>query len=161
MVVVDKLIDYILKKYNNQICKLYILIQKGSSKAFNKKYPNILCIEKEDGFFSYNLFKKNLRLRNQLSKLKFDEVYIPSSYSNFDGFSETFMIANYIRSENYILFNSLEEIQNIKLNKFKILIQKYLEYIIYTEKVIGALILIGICYIIYYPYCKLKNMLFK
>lgn len=157
MTVINKLIDYIVKKYNNQTSELYALIQKGSVIEFNKRYPSIACIEKEDGFFSYKDFKKNVKLKNKLKEIKFDEVYIPSSYPYFNEFYDTFLIANSINTNKYILFNSLEEIQFVKFYKFVILTDKYFGEFIYTIKVSIALIIVAMCYIFYFPYFKIKN----
>lgn len=159
MAAMDKVINY-LKKYNKDD-RIYCLIQKGSIKTFKEKYPYINYIEKEDGFFKYKYFKKNLYLKNKLKGINFDTIYIPSSYVDFPDFQDTFMIASKIDSRKYILFNIHGEIQEQNLNFVFLWIDKYLGEIIYFIKVLFALIGIIIIYVLGYPYYFLKNKLIR
>lgn len=161
MCVIDKLIDFLSKENDNTNYELYVLIQKSIINIFKTKYPSIVCIEKKDGLFCYNELKKDLQLKSKLYKLKFDEIYMPSSCPHFEGFYETFMIASCIKSEKYILFNSLGQVSNVKLTKYNMLFNKYYKNFIYGVKIISALILIGICYTLYYPYFKLKKIIIR
>ncbi|MCY6353983.1 hypothetical protein [Clostridium sp. ZS2-4] len=159
MAAMDKLINYIKK--HNEDYNIYCLIQKGSIKNFKEKYPCINYIEKEDGFFKYKDFKKNLDLKNKLKDINLDSIYIPSSYVDFPDFQDTFMIASKIASRKYILFNIEEEIQEQNLNFMLLWIDKYLGEIIYFIKVLFALIGIFIIYVLGYPYYFLKNKVMR
>lgn len=159
MTVLDKMINHMYEKYGDEKYKIYILIQNGLIADFQKKYPNISCIGKEDGFFNYRLFKKNTELINELKKINFSNIYIPSSGTGFDGFYDTFLIAASINSkEKCILFNKLGEIQEVKLNRILVLIDKYFSNIIYMMKAFIALIIVIICYMLYFPYFRIKNL---
>lgn len=159
MTTIDKLIDYINKKYTDEQLQLYILIQNSLIPSFNQKYPTIHCIEKEDGFFCYKDFKINNRLILKSKEFAFNEIYIPSSCTSFDGFEDIFLIASLIKTEGYVLFNSFQKIQNIKLNNIFLLLNKYYGNGIYLFKVFIAIIMMFCCYITYYSYYKIKNIL--
>lgn len=157
--VIDNLIKYINQEEKE--AKIFILIQRGLSKDFSKKYPDIKCIQKEDGFFIYKTFVKNGTLRSELNDIKFDKIYIPSSYIKFDGCDEIFLISAKINAKKYILFNSLGEVQEVKLNKAILKFERYLRYLIYIIKATAAYMLAAICYTVYLPYFKIKGMLNK
>ena len=159
IIVIEKLINYINKKYIDERVQLYILIQKGLVKSFSEKYPQIYCVEREDEVFDYINFKKNNRLISKLEKLTFNEIYIPSSYSKFDEFDEIFLITSFIKTDCYILFNSFSEIEDVKLNNIYLLINRYYGKFIYLIKVFMATLIILCCYIVYYPYYKIKKLI--
>lgn len=159
--VIEKLINYINDKYEGEEIDFYCLIQKSSTESFKQKYPYIKYIEKEDGFFSYELFKKNKIIQKQLAGIYFDEIYIPSSYPDFPDFNEVFLIVSKIKSEKTILFNCYGETITKKLKFALLWIDKYLGEIIYFIKVLIALIGILIIYIFMYPYYFVKRKLFK
>lgn len=159
METMDKLIKYL--KENNKNDNIYCLIQKSSIKDFKEKYSHINYIDKEDGFFKYKNYKHNLNLKTKLRSINFDNIYIPSSYINFPGFEDTFMIASKINSKKYILFNVDGEVQEQKLNFVSLWIDKYIGYLIYFIKVLIALIGIFIIYIFAYPYYFIKKLFVK
>ena len=162
MQILEKLICYIKKKYpDKQKYQLYILIQKECIQDFCNKYKEIICIEKEDGFFSYSKFKNNKELTSKLKKLNFNEVYIPSSNINFDQFYETFLIASQIKTDKHILVNCNLKVKEVKLKAQKMIFMKEIKKFTYIFKIVIALILIIFAYLIYYPWSKLKQIYFK
>lgn len=157
--VFEKLIKYVNIKYKNDQINLYCLIQKSLVKNFKKKYPNFNCIEKDDGFFEYNQFKRNLKLIENISNNEFDELYIPSSYIDYPDFNDVFMISCRIKNKKTILFNCNEETIEKKFNFILLWIDNYLGDIIYFIKILFALIKIVIIYALYYPYNFIKDKL--
>lgn len=158
---IEKLINHINNKYKNEEINFYCLIQKSSIENFKQKYPYIEYIEKEDGFFSYNFFKKNKQLKNKLENMHFDEIYIPSSYVDYPDFNEVFLISSRIKNKKIILFNCYGEILEKKLNFVLLWVDRYLGEVIYFIKVLFALIGISIIYAFIYPYYFVKRKLFK
>jgi len=161
MITIDKLIYYINKKYINQKLQLYVLIQKCSVESFCEKYPDVICIEKEDGSFNYSRFRNNKELTLRFRKLHFNEIYIPSSVVSFSEFDETFLIASSIKTDKHVLFNCNSEIQGINLNTLNVIMNKYFQKLIYMITVFIALILIVLTYIVYYLYSQIKKCIFK
>ncbi|MEW9093564.1 MAG: hypothetical protein AB2417_00660 [Clostridiaceae bacterium] len=158
---IEKLLDNINNRYKIEENSLYCLIQKSFITSYEKKYPYIKYIEKEDGFFNYKSFRKNVRLQNQLKNIYFDEICIPSSYIDFPDFEDVFIIASTIKCKKYILFNVDGEMKEQRLDFISLWIDKYLGNIIYFIKLIFALIGISIIYILSYPYYFIKKTLFR
>ncbi|BDB02542.1 hypothetical protein FDA95_08860 [Clostridium botulinum] len=157
---VEQLINYINDKYNNEDIDLYCLIQKSSVKSFNEKYPCIKCIESEDGFFKYSIFKNNKELLNKFNDFQFDVLYIPSSYGDYPDFNEVFLICSKIKNNKTILYNCYGEIIEKKLNFASIWIDKNLGGAIYFFKILFALIGISLIYLVCYPYYFVKRKFF-
>ncbi|MCY6959574.1 hypothetical protein [Clostridium brassicae] len=88
MQTMEQLISYL--KEHNKKDNIYCLIQKSSIEAFKEKYPHINYIEKQNGFFKYKEFKKDINLKSKLKCVKADEMYIPSSYIDFPDFQDAF-----------------------------------------------------------------------
>lgn len=157
--VTEKVINYINNKYRDEEINIHCLIQKSSTPSFKQKYPFIKYIEKEDGIFSYKIFKKNRVLRKYLKNLYFYETYIPSSYIDYPDFNDVFIISSKIRTEKTILFNCNEEMIEKKMNFIILWVDKYLGEVIYLFKVLFALVGISIIYLFYYPYYFIKRKL--
>lgn len=151
----DKLIKYI--KENNKNYNVYCLIQKSSIINFKEKYPHINCIEKEDGFFNYKVFKKNIQLTSKLNSIYFDEVYIPSSTVDFPNFQETFMIASKLNANKNILFNCYADVNEQKLNFYSSYFNKNFSNILYFLKVLVAFLGIALIYLTMYFCYFIKN----
>ncbi|EPY6466784.1 hypothetical protein ACWO2F_001196 [Clostridium sporogenes] len=158
--VIEQLVDYIKNKHKNENIKLYCLIQKSSVKSFNEKYPSIKCIESEDGFFKYSMFKNNKELLHKLNDFQFDELYIPSSYGDYPDFNEVFLICSKTKNDKTILYNCYGETVEKKLNFASIWIDKNLGEAIYLFKILFALIGISLIYLVCYPYYFVKRKLF-
>ncbi|ENK1242706.1 hypothetical protein AB2063_000828 [Clostridium botulinum] len=142
----NKLIEYI-KVNNKNDNNVYCLIQKSSIIDFKKKYPHINYIEKEDGFFNYKDFKKNIQLISNLNSIYFDEVYIPSSTVDFPNFQETFMIASKLNTNKNILFNCYGDVNEQKLDFYYSYFNKHFSNILYFLKVLVAFLGIALIYL--------------
>ena len=153
MQVIDNLIDHIYNKYKEH--KIYILLQKNSMESFQKKYPDFIYIQKEDGYFSYSKYKKNKELINFFKNNTFDEVYIPTSYQEYRNFTDTFLIASSIQSGKYFLFNKDSIEKRIKLNKIVLISKKYWGAITYGIKLLVATFIIIITYLL----CSIFNVI--
>ncbi len=153
--IIDKLINHINIKYNEK--KIYILLQESLVNEYKKKYKNIKLIENSDGFFNYTFFKKNRKLKDILSNIKWDCIYIPSSLETFYDFEQIFLIANSIKSKKYYLFTRNNGEKKVDLKKANIIFRIILNEIEYELKRCVCLIIIVLIYILYYPYNKLKK----
>lgn len=141
----------------NEEQDIYCLTQSNIVDQLSNKYPNLKLIVKDDNKFDYKEFKCNKEIFDQLNKIKFDKIYIPSSDTNFVGFDQIFMIASKIKTEEYLLFNLNCEIQTIKLKFYKIVLKNNINNFRYFILLPMVLILIGVLYLIMYPYtymCK-------
>lgn len=157
--VFDMLVKYINKLNEKASYKIYCMIQENSCDSFKEKYPYIEYIKKENGAYKYKKFKTNFNLKKKLNSIKFDEIYIPSSSDNFNGFDETLLIVSKIKSEKVILFNNKGEACKYSPKFIIIFMDKYLSKVMYYTKVVVALFLISLTYIVGYPYYFLKNIL--
>lgn len=157
MVTIDKLISSIQSIYKDSY-EIYMLIQKSSVKSFEEKYKNIKYIEKKDGFFYYRELKKDRIIFNRLKKMKFDNIYIPSSTNNFESLTEVFLIASDIKSKGYSICSWDGEINSITLYKGALYVEKYFGELIYFIKLVFALVNITYAYVLYFLWIKVKNV---
>lgn len=157
MNVIDKLVNYIISKNEKEKIKLYCLIQKSSLASFSGKYNFIECIENDDGFFNYKKFKNNKKLLERIVNIYFDEIYLPSSTADFNGFEDILMIISKINANRNIFFSCCGEIYYKKINFYLLNLDKYFGEIIYCTRLLLDFMLITIIYVLKYIYYFIKN----
>lgn len=102
--IMDKLIDYIISNYNN--CNIYMIVQENALNNFKIKYGFINYIIMQNDKFNCSSLKKDKKLISQISDLKFQIVFMPSSVNNFIGFYDAFKFLSYLGIKRVQLFNN-------------------------------------------------------
>lgn len=153
LVVFDDLITYINDKYTEEV-NIYCLIQENVIDEFKSKYAFLKPINMKNGKIKY---WHNRNICKDIQKYEFDIMFIPSSYDNFNGFEDIFMIATKIKADKYMLFNVNNEILEKKLEFHKILFNKHLFNLTYKIKVPIIIIIIMILYTIFFIFHKIKQ----
>lgn len=119
--VMDKLISYILSNYDN--CKIYMIIQDNAFDNFYNKYNYINYITMNGKTFNYSNIKNKKSLVEQIRKLKFENVFMPSSVDNFFGFYNAFKFLKCLGIKEVELFNV-----NCNVLKRKVSIPLYMRF---------------------------------
>lgn len=149
----------------NESDKIYCLVQENSAITFKNMYPDFILFIDKNNNFSYKSISKNINLFNKLSSIKFDEIYIPSSVTDFKNFEEIFKIVSKLKSNKYITFNVNCEKCDICLNYNKIWLLKCVEKISFILQIPVAITIILLIYIVMYPYtciCRyIEKYIFK
>lgn len=139
--VVDIVIDYITK--NNDNLNIYFLSQESGISGIKEKVPDANIYIYPNGKFNYKEFSKNKDLISRIKKIEYDEVYIPSSYENFEDFQEIKLIVGKIKGKKIVLFNCYGKMSEVSLNFEKL----YFDYkLMLPFKLIFSLLITGIIY---------------
>ncbi|EKQ51112.1 MULTISPECIES: hypothetical protein [unclassified Clostridium] len=112
--VIDILIDYI--NNNNERVNIYFLAQESAKDILKEKVEESRIFSLPNGIFDYKVLKNNKKLISEIKKREYDEIYIPSSYEEFEGFEEVKLIATYIKSNKLFLFNCFGSISEFTLS---------------------------------------------
>lgn len=149
LLVMDKLFSYLNEKYGAQEVDLYCLVQQNTMPVLQEKYPNVHYVVTHDGFFDYRKFKKNISLRNELSKA-FDAIYIPSSTMSFDSYLDVILISTLIgrKKTEFYFFCTDGQVFKKKLHVFELWFEKYCSGFVYLFKLVFSLFLFKILYYI-------------
>lgn len=113
--IMNKLIKLINDKFINEKVKIYCLTNRLGYESLSKEHGNIEFLLYDYKIFRYKILKKDKKLIRNINKNIYDEVYIPSSYSDFHEMDNVLQIASKIKSKKYILFNCNSQLKEIKL----------------------------------------------
>ena len=141
--VIDLLIDYILK--NNERPNIFFISQEAGVSSIKERFLDGNIYIYPNGSFNYKTLNKNKHLADSINKIIYDEIYMPSSYENFDDFQEIKLILSTIKREKTFSFNCYGKITELSLD-FKVL---YFNYkFMFPFKFIFSLLVTGIvCFI--------------
>ncbi|VDG72437.1 Uncharacterised protein [Clostridium carnis] len=159
--VIDDLLKYIYINYYSNELEIYCMVQENICEIISNKYRNLKIIKVENGRFDFNRYRKNRKLFNELKAKKFDCIFIPSSYNDFYGFEEVFMIASTLKTDKVLLFNVNNKIFYKKIYFFKEFAIKYIINIFYIINVPIIIIFVIIVYSIFKVFYLLKKYIKK
>ena len=155
--VIDILIDYINEK-NDENINIYFLTQESTVDIVKEKVEEAKIFVLPKGNFNYKIFKDQKELINGISRIEFEEVYIPSSYEYFEAFEEVQLIASSIKSKRIISFNCYGKVSELSLNFCKL----YFAYkITFPFKFIFAFLVTIIVYFTAFIYHIVKYHILK
>lgn len=123
---------------------LTIIAQKEAINYLKNQYPNAILIETTNGFFKYEEYTKNNKLREKIEKNKYDEIYIPSSTQGIKNLEELQLICTKICSDYIYVFDCTQNIYEINYNKLYKKIKKFYKYILSPIESIVLLIILNI-----------------
>lgn len=120
--VINNLNGYINKKYSGN-CEIHMIVQNEAYDVVKNEYPNFEFILTDNGFFSYEKYIKNKKLKESIGKTKYDVIYIPLSTAGKGSNREINLIASDIGARHILLFDCLGDICKINNSKLYIVIK--------------------------------------
>lgn len=141
--VMNNLIMGINDRFGNEEVNIYCLTNKIGFEDLKSKYENIRFLIYNHEIFNYKFLKQDKELLENIHEYKYDELYIPSSYNNFQELYNVLEIGSKIKSKKYILFSCNSQMKEVKLKYYSVLISKIISsldknlikiMLVFTEK---------------------------
>ncbi len=119
--VINNLIQLISNKFEEEV-EIYCLTNESGYENLRLQHNNIKFLIYKYNVFGYKFLKKDKSLLNVINENIYDELYIPSSYNNFEDLYNVLEIASKIKSKKYILSDCNSNMQEITLRYYDIVL---------------------------------------
>lgn len=125
--IIDQLMLDIKKKYRNE-CTINFIVQEEMCDELEKRYKEINIFKCNNGFLTINSYN-NSPVKQEVSKKKYDYIYIPVSTNNINNYTEIIKIAQQISKNNVLVFKPDFKYEKVKKNQImKINLSKKIMY---------------------------------